>query len=453
MTFVSPRLPPTISADQALCLVKSGDRVYLHEAAMAPTELIEALVRQAGDLSDVETVSLHTEGPAPYVDPDLTGHIRHNALFVGGNVREAVNAGVADYTPVFLSQVPDLFASGLMPIDVALIQVSPPDRHGFCRLGVSIACARAAVDHARTVIALVNPQVPLTLGNSAVHVGRFAAIVETDRPLPTSHPPSIGETERMIGEVVSELVPNGSTLQMGIGAIPDAVLSHLTNREDLGVHTEMFSDGLVSLSEAGVITNRYKSTWRGRVVTSFAVGSERLYDFVNGNPFVEFHASDIVNDTREIRRIDGMISINSAVEIDLTGQVAADSMGERIFSGIGGQMDFVHGAQLAKNGKAIIALPSTAKQGTISRIVPRLQAGAGVVTTRGHVQYAATEYGVVNLAGQSLRKRAELLISIAHPDFRPELQAAAVARKLIRVSDITAAPGAERDGRTGDGAV
>jgi 4-hydroxybutyrate CoA-transferase len=420
--------PPTLSADDAARLVHSGHRVYLHEAAMAPLELIDALVRRADELHDVETISLHTEGPAPQVSPALSGHIRHNALFVGSNVREAVNNGLADYTPVFLSEAPAFIANGTLPVDVALVQVSPPDKHGFCRLGTSVACARAAVDHARTVIALVNPRVPLTLGNTAVHVSRFAAIVETDRPLPEVLPPPSGEIEQRIGEHVAELIPHRANLQMGIGAIPDAVLACLRNHVDLGVHTEMFSDGLVELAEVGVITNRYKATWRGRVVASFAVGSQRLYDFIDGNPFVEFHPSDIVNDTREIRRIDRMIAINSAVEIDLTGQVVADSIGERIFSGIGGQMDFVRGAQLAKDGKAIIALPSTAKDGAVSRIVARLQPGAGVVTTRGHVQYVATEYGVVNLAAQPLRRRAELLISIAHPDVRAELRAAAIAR-------------------------
>ena len=345
-----------MTADEAVRLVRAGDRVYLHEAAMAPHELIEALVRRAPDLRDVETVSLHTEGPAPQVAPELAGHIRHNALFVGANVREAVNAGRADYTPVFLSEVPRLIAEGTLGIDVALLQVTPPDRHGFCRLGASIACARAAADHARTVIGLVNPRVPRTLGNSAVHVSRFAALVETDRALPTLELPPPGEAERRIGEHIAALVPDRATVQMGIGAIPDAVLAHLDDREDLGVHTEMFSDGLLGLADAGVISNRFKATWRGRVVTSFAVGTQRLYDFVDGNPFVEFHPSDIVNDTREIRRIAGVVAINSAVEIDLTGQVVADSIGERIYSGIGGQMDFVRGARLSPGGKAMIAL-------------------------------------------------------------------------------------------------
>lgn len=411
---------PYVDADRALEVVKSGDRVYLHEAAMAPFELIEALCRRAMDLTGVETVSLHTEGPAPHVDPTLHGHLRHNALFAGANVRAAVNDGRADYTPVFLSEIPDLFL-GPLPLDVALLQVTPPDQHGFCRFGASVACARAAADSARVVIGLVNSQVPYTMGASAIHVSRFATLVETDRPLPEHLPATIGPIERQIGEQVSALISNRSTLQLGIGAIPDGVLAALTDREDLGVHTEMFSDGLVDLADRGVITNRYKNTWNGRVVTSFAVGTRRLYEFISANPFVEFHPSDIVNDTREIRKIDNMVAINSALEIDLTGQVCADSIGELIYSGIGGQMDFVHGAQLARGGKAILALPSTAKDGQLSRIVPTLKPGAGVVTSRGHVQYVATEYGIVDLSGQPIRRRAEMLASIAHPDFRAEL--------------------------------
>jgi acyl-CoA hydrolase len=425
---MSAAIPPIVSADKAVELIESGNRVYLHEAAMAPTELFEALARRGPELTGVETVSIHTEGPAPYVAPELAGHIRHNALFVGANVREAVNDGRADYTPVFLSTIPRLIASRALALDVALLQVSPPDRHGYCRLGLSVATARAAADHATKVIGLVNPRVPLTLGNTAVHVSRFAALVETDRPLPTVEPRPLGAVERAIGEHVAALIPNQATVQTGIGAIPDAVLAALRGREDLGVHTEMFSDGVVDLAEAGAITNRCKSTWRGRIVASFAMGSPRVSQFVDANPFVEFHASDIVNDTREIRRIEGMVAVNSAIEIDLAGQVAADSIGTRIYSGIGGQMDFLMGARLAPGGKAVIALPSTAKNGTISKIAARLAPGAGVVTTRGHVQWVATEYGIVNLEGQSLRRRAELLISIAHPDFRAELRQAALAR-------------------------
>lgn len=428
MREVATVTPPTVTADEAVRLIQSGDRVYLHEAAMAPHELIAALARRGPELRDVETVSLHTEGPAPHVAPELAGQIRHNALFVGSNVREAVNAGRADYTPVFLSEVPRLIAEGPLTLDIALLQVSPPDNHGYVRLGTSIACARAAADHARTVIGLVNPRVPRTLGNSAVHLRRFAALVETDRPLPDIVPVPPGTIEQQIGEHIAELIPNRATLQMGIGAIPDAVLSCLVDREDLGVHTEMFSDGLLRLVDIGVISNRFKANWRGRIVVSFAVGSQRLYDFIDDNPFVEFHPSDIVNDTREIRENPLMIAINSAIEIDLTGQIVADSIGDRIYSGIGGQMDFVRGARLSSGGKAIIALPSTARNGTLSRIVPTIAPGAGVVTTRGHVQYVATEFGVVNLDAQPIRRRAELLISIAHPDFRADLLASLAHR-------------------------
>jgi acyl-CoA hydrolase len=417
-----------MSADEAMRLIQSGDRVYIHEAAMAPFELLDALARRALELDGVETVSLHTEGAAPHVVPELEGHLRHNALFVGANVRDAVNAGRADYTPVFMSHIPRLIGGGALPLDAALVQVSPPDKHGYCRLGISVACARASADHAKIVIGLVNPRVPRSLGNSAVHVSRFAALVETDRPLPIAESEAPNDVERQIGEHVAALVHDRSTIQMGIGAIPDAVLSCLGDRHDLGIHTEMFTDGLLRLAETGVLTNRFKETFRGRVVTSFALGSQRLYDFVDENPFVEFHPSDIVNDTREIRRLSNMVAINSAIEIDITGQVVADSIGGRIYSGIGGQMDFVHGTKLAADGAAVIALPSTAKGGAISRIVPSLAPAAGVVTTRGHVQWVATEYGIVNLEAQPLRRRAELLISIAHPDFRADLRAAAVAR-------------------------
>jgi acyl-CoA hydrolase len=425
---MSAGIPPIVSADKAVELIESGDRVYLHEAAMTPTELVEALARRAPELTGVETVSIHTEGPAPYVAPEMAGHIRHNALFVGANVREAVNDGRADYTPVFLSTIPRLFATRAIDLDVALLQVSPPDRHGYCRLGLSVATARAAADHATKVIGLVNPQVPRTLGNTAVHISRFDALVEIDRPVPTVAPRPLGPVERAIGEHVASLIPNRATIQTGIGAIPDAVLAALHDREDLGVHTEMFSDGVVDLAEAGVITNRFKNTWRDRIVASFAMGSPRVSQFADENPFVEFHASDIVNDTREIRRIEGMVAVNSAIEIDLAGQVAADSIGTRIYSGIGGQMDFLMGARLAPGGKAVIALPSTTKNDSVSKITPLLAPGAGVVTTRGHVQWVATEYGIVNLEGQSLRRRAERLISIAHPDFRAELRQAALAR-------------------------
>jgi acyl-CoA hydrolase len=417
-------------AGAAVEYIQSGHRVYLHEASMVPHALLQALTDRAPTLHDVETVALHIEGDAPHVAPGLEGHLRHNALFVGGNVREAVAAGRADFTPVFLSEVPGLFLDRQLPLDVALIQVSPPDAHGYCRLGLSVACARAAVEAAPIVLAEINPRVPLTLGNSAVHVNEITAAIEVDRPLPTHSPPPFGEVERAIGAHVAGLVDHGATVQTGIGKVPDAVLAALVDHQDLGIHTEMFSDGLLELVRAGAVTGRRKPRFERRIVTSFATGSAALHRFIDDNPLVEFHPSSVVNDPNEIRKQHAMTAINSAIEVDLTGQVCADSMGERIHSGIGGQMDFVQGALRSPGGKAIIALPSTAMGGRASRISARLQPGAGVVTTRGHVQWIVTEYGAVNLRGQSLARRAELLIQIAHPDFRAELRQAAVARKL-----------------------
>lgn len=420
-----------VDAQTALLSVRSHMRVYVHEAMMAPISLIEALTERCRALKCVEIVHLHTNAPAPYVAPELVGHARHNALFTGPNVRDAVQAGRADFTPVFLSEIPSLFRDGTLPLDVALVQVSPPDAHGFCRLGTSVATARAAVDHADVVIAEINPQVPRTLGFSSVHVSRIDFAVEVDRPLPEVAFPAPGAAEREIGQHIALQIPNGATLQMGIGKIPDATLHALRGHEHLGVHTEMFSDGLVDLVERGVVTGREKTRWQNRVVTSFVMGTRRVTDFVDTNPFVEFHPSDLVNDAEEIAKQHRMVAINSAIEIDLTGQVCADSIGDRIYSGIGGQMDFMRGAVRSVGGKAFIALPSTAAKGTVSRIVPRLAPGAGVVTTRGHVQYVVTEHGVVNLRGRSLRQRAEMLISIAHPEHRRALRHAAAARQIF----------------------
>jgi len=420
-----------VDAATALQALRSHQRVYIHEAMMAPQSLVHALTERCRELRGVEVVHLHTHGDAPYVHEDLEGHVRHNALFCGPNVRSAVQAGRADFTPVFLSEIPSMFADGTLPIDVALVQVSPPDPHGFCRLGTSVATARSAVDHAAVVIAEVNPQVPRTLGHSAVHVSRIDYAVEVDRALPEIPSREPGPVAREIGEHIAAQIPNGATIQTGIGSIPDATLAALRRHEDLGVHTEMFSDGLVDLLESGVVTCRRKSRFQGRVVTSFAMGTQRLTRFVDNNPLVEFHPSEVVNDPSEIRKQHMMMSINSAIEIDLTGQVCADSIGERIYSGIGGQMDFVRGATRSVGGKAFIAVPSTAKRGELSRIVHRLRPGAGVVTTRGHVHYVVTEYGVVDLRGRSLRQRADLLISIAHPDHRAALRRAAVERRLL----------------------
>ncbi len=420
----------TVTAEEALEVVESGNRVYVHEASMVPTSLIDALVARSGEVTEVEVVHLHTEGLAPYTDPSCSGSFRHNALFAGRNVRQAIDEGRADFTPVFLSEVPSLFAGGRLPLDVALLQLSPPDEHGYCRLGLSVATARAAASHAKIIIAEINPQVPRTMGDSAVHVSDIDYAVEVDRPLPTIEAAPFGPIEEAIGKNVAALVPNQSTLQVGIGNVPNAVMAALKRHQDLGLHTEMMSDGLVDLIECGAITNRIKTRFQRRGVCSFAMGSERLHKFLDNNPFVEMHPSEIVNDPNEVRKQHVMTAINSAIEIDITGQVCADSMGERIWSGIGGQMDFVQGALRSPGGKAIIALSSTAKGGQVSRIVPRLQPGAGVVTTRGHVQWVVTEYGAVNLRGRTLRERAAMLMSIAHPDFRPELHAAAVGRKI-----------------------
>jgi 4-hydroxybutyrate CoA-transferase len=426
-----------VTAESAVACITSGQRVYVHEAAMVPEDLLRALVARAHELEGVELVHLHVEGSAPHVAPELAGHLRHNALFVGGNTRAAVAEGRADFTPVFLSEIPGMFRSRELPLDVAMVQVSPPDAHGYCRLGLSVACALPAVEAARVVIAEINPRVPRTMGNSAIHVGEIHFGVEVDRPLPQVAPASFGAAEQAIGAHVAQLVPHGATIQVGIGKVPNAVLAALGEHQDLGVHTEMFSDGLLELARRGVINGRKKTRFERRVVTSFATGTAALHDFVHDNPFVEFHPSHVVNDPNEIRKQHAMVAINSALEIDITGQVCADSVGERIHSGIGGQMDFVQGALRSEGGGAIIALPSTAGTGPggtlVSRIVPRLRPGAGVVTTRGHVQWVVTEHGAVNLRGKTLRERAELLAHIAHPDVRGELRAAAVQRKLIGV--------------------
>lgn len=425
--------PRYTGLEEAMRRIESGQRIFIHEAAMAPPVLISGLAVRLLDLEDVEIVQLHTEGPAPYAAPELAGHARVNALFIGANVREAVNDGRADYTPAFLSEVPRYFQDGTLPLDVALLQVSPPDRHGFCSLGTSVAAARSAADNARLVIAEVNPQVPRTRGNTSIHVSRIDVAVETNHPLPVHLPEPWSDTERAIGQLIAAEIPDGATLQMGIGAIPNAVLGELGNHSDLGIHTEMFSDGVVDLAEKGVITNRKKSRFQGRIITSFVSGSQRLFDFVDDNPFVEFHSSSVVNDPQEIRQQHAMIAINSAIQIDITGQVCADSIGTRMYSGIGGQMDFVRGAVLSPGGKAFLALPSTARGGSVSRIVDTLSPGAGVVTTRGHVEHVVTEYGIALLRGKTVRQRADALIAIAHPDFRADLRAAAVARRIFPV--------------------
>ena len=414
----------TISAAEAVAVVKSGDRVFLHTAAATPQRLIDALVDRADKLRNVEIISLHTEGEAAYVRSEYSDSFRLNALFVGKNVRSAVQEGLADAIPIFLSDVPALFYRNVLPLDVALVHVSPPDRHGYCSLGVSVDVTRAAVHTARTVIAQVNPNMPRTHGEGLLHASHIDAMVDVDDPLPEPPRRELTDIERKIGQNVASIVENGATLQMGIGAIPDATLAALTHHRNLGIHTEMFSDGVVDLVEKGVITGKYKCTHNEIIVASFLLGTRRLYDFVDDNPLVEMFGSDYVNDTKEIRKNPKVTAINSAIEIDMSGQVCADSIGQRHFSGVGGQMDFIRGAALSPDGKPIIALPSVTKYGE-SRIVPMLKPGAGVVTTRAHVQYVITEYGIVNLHGKNMRQRAEALASIAHPDFREDICRAA----------------------------
>jgi 4-hydroxybutyrate CoA-transferase len=417
-----------VSAEKAVAGIRSGDQVYVHCAAAAPSVLLDALVARAHELEDVGVIHLHIEGPGPHLAPEMTGHFRHRALFIGPNARAAVNEGRADYVPIFLSDVPRLFESRAQPLDAVLVNVTPPDRHGFCSLGTSVEAMHAAIRSARTVIVQFNASMPRTLGDSFVHVNDIDLAVDVDVP-PYEHAVgAIGEVERKIGEFVADLVPDGATLQLGIGAIPAATALALRDMRDLGIHTEMFTDAVVDLVEAGVVTGARKERNRGKIVTAFVMGSKRLYDFIHDNPMVEMRPVDFTNDTHVIRSFSRMVAINSAIEVDLTGQVVADSIGHRLYSGVGGQMDFVRGAALASEGQAIIALPSTAAGGTVSRITPSLKAGAGIVTTRAHVRTVVTEWGVAELFGRSTDERAAALISIAHPTFRDELAAAARRR-------------------------
>jgi acyl-CoA hydrolase len=414
-----------VTPAEAVAGIQSGQQLYVQCAAATPSVLLDALVARAPELRDVRMVHLHCEGPGPHLAPEMAPHFRHRALFIGPNARAAVNEGRADYIPVFLSDVPHLLESGLLPLDAVLINVSPPDEHGYCSLGTSVEAMQAAIRAARTVIAQFNRAMPRTLGESFVHVDQIDLGVEVDIPPYEHRDPEISDVERQIGQYVADLVPDRATIQMGIGAIPGAVGLALRDKKDLGVHTEMMTDVVVDLVEAGVITGRAKERNRGKIVATFMMGTKRLYHFVDDNPMVEMRPTDFTNDTHVIRSFSRMTAINSAIEVDLTGQVCADSIGHRMYSGVGGQMDFIRGAALAPEGRAIIALPSTAARGASTRIVSALNEGAGVVTTRAHVRTIVTEWGVAELYGQSLRERAKRLIAIAHPDFRDELTAAA----------------------------
>jgi len=408
------------TADEAVKIIKSGDRVFVHGISATPVQLVEAMTRRHNELKKVEVVHLHTEGPAPYADPEYKDSFFVNALFVGANVRKAINEGRGDYVPVFLSEVPNLFRHNIMPLDVALIHVSPPDKHGYCSLGVSVDATVAAVQTAKYVIAQVNPNMPRTHGDGLIHVNQINALVEVDDVLPEQFVPEPDEAELRIGQFCAELIDDGATLQMGIGAIPNAVLKSLTGHKNLGIHTEMFSDGVIELVEKGVITGKKKKIHPGKIVSGFVMGTRKTYDYIDDNPAVAMLDIAYINDTAVIRRNPKVTAINSAVEVDLTGQICADSIGTYQYSGVGGQMDFIRGASLSPGGKPIIALPSVTRKG-ISRIVPHLKQGAGVVTTRAHVHYVVTEYGIANLYGKNMGQRAEELVNIAHPDHREEL--------------------------------
>lgn len=409
-----------VTAEEAIAIVKSGDKIFIHTAAASPQVLVQALADRAQTLHDIEIYQLHTEGKAPYAEPELEHNFHVNSLFTGANMRKAVQEGRADFVPIFLSDIPRLFRQGIVKLDVAILQVSPPDVHGYCTLGVSVDTALAASQTARVLIAEINPQMPRTNGDGNIHISKFHKVIDVDYQLPQLiiAPPT--EIETRIGGYIAGLVEDGATLQMGIGAIPNAALAAMSNHKELGIHTEMFSDGILPLVEKGIITNQHKVRHRNYLVTGFIMGSQKLYDFVDGNPMVRVLDIQYVNDTAIIRQNPKATAINSAIEVDISGQVCADSIGTRIYSGIGGQMDFIRGSALSEGGKPIIALPSTTNSG-ISRITSILQPGAGVVTTRAHVHYVVTEYGFVNLFGKGIRERAKALIHIAHPDHRERL--------------------------------
>ena len=412
-----------VSADEAVSVIQSGQQIFMHGSAATPSVLLDALCRRAPQLQDVKIVHMHAEGPHPHLAPEMAGHLLHRAVFIGPNARKAINEGRAEFIPVFLSDIPRLIESGLLPLDAVFLNVTPPDEHGFCSLGTAVDTMLTAVRCSKMVIVQFNKSMPRTLGDSFVPVSKIDYAVEVDQP-PFDH--IIGEpdeVERRIGEIVADLVQDEATLQMGIGAIPNAVGKCLDGKRDLGVHTEMFTDVLVDLVERGIVTCERKEINCGKIVTAFMMGTQRLYKFVDNNPMVEMRPVDYTNDTSVIRRLKRMTAINSAIEVDLTGQVCADSIGHRMYSGVGGQMDFMRGAALAEEGRAIIALPSTAADGKFSRITASLKEGAGVTTTRSHVRTVVTEYGVAELFGQSFRERAKRLIAIAHPDFRDELTA------------------------------
>jgi acetyl-CoA hydrolase len=419
-----------VSADEAIKSINSGDRLFMTGNVSVPKVLLAALVRRAPELTNVEICQALTVGPADFVAPEMQGHLCVNTMFISANVRKAVQDGRADFTPVLLSEFPLLFKNKVLPLNAALIHVSPPDEHGFCSLGVEVGLTKTPAESANIIIAEVNEQMPRTLGDSFIHVSRLNYVVPVSYPIPEMAMAEEGETETVekIASFIADLIPDGATMQMGIGAIPDAVLNYLFNKKDLGIHSELFSDGVIELVEAGVLTNARKSLHPGKIVAGFILGTKRLYDWVDDNPLIELHRTEYVNDPFVIAQNDRMVAINSAIEIDLTGQICADSIGPKLYSGVGGQLDFVYGASRSKGGVPIIAMPSTSTMrdgSVISKIVVMLKQGAGVVTSRNHVRFVVTEFGVAELYGKTIRQRAQALINIAHPQFRDELKAKA----------------------------
>jgi 4-hydroxybutyrate CoA-transferase len=430
-TWLDKYLEKRRTPAEAVKAIRSGDCVYIHPGCAEPEQLVKAMVARAAELRRVKVIHILTVGSADYVRPEMAESFRHVALFSGPNVREAINEGRADFVPIFLSEIESLFSRGTLPIDVALIQVSPPDEHGFCSFGVGVDTTKTAAECARAVIAQVNPKMPRTLGDSFIHLNKIHYVVEVTDELLEIPMGNISETASRIGRHVANLIENGSTLQLGIGEIPDAVLSYLTDKKHLGVHSEMVSDGIIDLIEKGIITNEQKTLHPGKILAGFVLGTRRLFEYINNNPVFEFHPSQYINDPFIISRNDKLVAINSAIELDLTGQICADSIGYSFYSGIGGQIDFVRGAARSKGGKPIIALRSTALNDSVSRIVPHLKEGAGVVTSRGDAHYVVTEFGVAYLHGKTVRERCQSLIDIAHPKFREELEKRARERNIL----------------------
>ncbi len=418
-----------VSAEDAVRVIKSGDKVLVHSNCAIPGKLVQAMVERKEELSDVEILHVLAVGDLPYLAPGMERHFKHSSFFMGANVRKAVNEGRADYTPIYLYEYPSLFSKGIIKPNVALIHVSPPDEHGFCSYGVEVGITKTPAEKAEIIIAQVNPNMPRALGDSFIHINRIHFIVESDEPileLPQGEKDLTPEQEQIyskIGEYIADLIEDGSTLQMGIGVIPDSVLKFLGTKKDLGIHSEMFSDGIIGLVESGILTNAKKTLHTGKIIAGFVLGTKKLYNFINNNPLIEFHPQEYVNDPFIIAQNEKMVAINSAIEVDITGQVCSDSIGPKLYSGFGGQVDFIRGASRSKGGKPIIALPSTTKDEAISRIVMSLKPGAGVVTNRADVHYVVTEYGVAQLFGKTIRQRATELINIAHPKFRDELTA------------------------------